>query len=308
MSWGRGITFLICVGLAGSAGCTHCLVWHRGRGPGSVTSPPARALSTDPATRTSSLNQWQPDPEWQPTPKQQTPPSLAPWRPTPPPGSVTSPPARALSTDPATRTSSLDEQPESQIDAIRRYLATIPTERGISPESIPAEPVSGTDSPSDTDVATGSVLSAEPVSGMDAADVMGDTDVATGSAGGGGESSLLSKALPGVLTALGWSTPPSIAAIMALRIGLAIWRKRKSTRHGRSLNDDYAHQLNELFALSGRTSDQDATLGREYDRELEEATTGTGDVAKWASALRRKVTRKFFRIHGAQPSPAEPIT
>lgn len=74
------------------------------------------------------------------------------------------------------------------------------------------------------------------------------------------------------------------------------------------LNDRYAAQLNDVFALCGRSSTADATLGREYDRELENAETGSDPViAKWAKQLRRRVASKFYRIHDPDPLPAEPL-
>jgi len=134
-------------------------------------------------------------------------------------------------------------------------------------------------------------------------------------------SSLLISALPGVLTALGWTTPPSLAAILALRIGLALLRrrmkrKRASTRGARDspsvlkpLNDQYAAQLNEVYALAGRSPTADATLGREYDRELREMETAADDtLARWAHNLRQRVAGRFLRIHDESPLPAEPIT
>lgn len=133
-------------------------------------------------------------------------------------------------------------------------------------------------------------------------------------------SSLLISALPGVLTALGWTTPPSLAAILALRLGLALLRrrmkrKRASTRGARDspaalkpLNDQYAAQLNEVYALAGRSPTADATLGREYDRELREMETAADDtLARWAHNLRHRVAGRFLRIHDESPLPAEPI-
>lgn len=79
------------------------------------------------------------------------------------------------------------------------------------------------------------------------------------------------------------------------------------TQYGR-LNDKYASQLADLYALSGRSPTADATLGREYDRELENAETGSDPViAKWARQLRRRVASRFYRIHDETPVPAEPV-
>jgi hypothetical protein len=134
-----------------------------------------------------------------------------------------------------------------------------------------------------------------------------------------GASSLIGTALPGLLMALGWTAPPSLAAILALRIGLAILRRRAKKRRAgeeiehdstdpRPWNDQYASQLNEVYALSGRSSTADATLGREYDRELREMESGADDAtSRWAHNLRRRVADRFLRIHDQSPSPAEPL-
>ena len=143
---------------------------------------------------------------------------------------------------------------------------------------------------------------------------------AVGNAARTGVSKLLEAALPGVLTALGWSAPPSLAAILALRIGLRVLRRRRARRKRVSsrrslrtaptpkpLNDKYAEQLNELYALSGRSSTADATLGREYDRELQEMESAADDTtSRWAHNLRRRVADRFLRIHDQSPLPAEP--
>lgn len=131
---------------------------------------------------------------------------------------------------------------------------------------------------------------------------------------------LLAVALPGLLTALGWSAPPSLAAILALRIGLRVLRRRTrrkrssqdnaraSPRDLKPLNDQYAEQLNELYALSGRSSTADATLGREYDRELRDMESAADDTtSRWAHNLRRRVADRFLRIHDDSPLPAEPV-
>ena len=79
------------------------------------------------------------------------------------------------------------------------------------------------------------------------------------------------------------------------------------TQYG-PLNDRYASQLTDLYALSGRSPTADATLGREYDRELENAETGSDPtIAKWAKQLRRRVASQFYRIHDDAPVPAEPV-
>ena len=133
--------------------------------------------------------------------------------------------------------------------------------------------------------------------------------------------SLAQRILPGVLAALGWTGPPSIAAIVALRLVAGIVRRRvkKRRRRGAStggssaprpqpLNDDYAEQLAGVYALSGRSPIADATLGREYDEQLRRAEQSSDAVlARWARALRERVARKFYRIHDPSPTPAEPV-
>lgn len=79
----------------------------------------------------------------------------------------------------------------------------------------------------------------------------------------------------------------------------------------RPLNDDYAEQLNSLMEYSGgRTVAQDATLGREYDRELRQAASrsSNSEVTQFANKLLRRVTHRFGRIHADNPVPAEPAT
>ncbi len=117
---------------------------------------------------------------------------------------------------------------------------------------------------------------------------------------------------PFALAACGMAVPPVGAVgvgIWALRLLVARRRRTRTEQppSGGALNDRYASQLNAVFALSGRSTTADATLGREYDRELAEAENGSGDVARWARMLRRKVADKFYRIHDSSPTPADPI-
>ena len=179
-----------------------------------------------------------------------------------------------------------------------------------------------------------------------ASDLRSKARETVGDAARTGISKLLTAALPGLLTALGWSTPPSLAAILALRIGLRVLRRRRvrrkrfsrrrsprakrsptrakpdtqldprtceqaahesKTRTLRPLNDQYAEQLNELYTLSGRSPTADATLGREYDRELREMESAADDTtSRWAHNLRQRVADRFLRIHDQSPLPAEP--
>ena len=136
---------------------------------------------------------------------------------------------------------------------------------------------------------------------------------------GGGWGNAVLAVLPGLLAALGWTGPPSVAAVLAARLAVAVIRKRRqksaagrrprlsSLRSGAALNDEYARQLADVFALSGRSPLADATLGREYDEELRRAEESSdGALAAWAKKLRSRVARRFYRIHAQQPSPAEP--
>lgn len=127
----------------------------------------------------------------------------------------------------------------------------------------------------------------------------------------------LDKALPALLAALGWTGPPSLVAILAMRVGVAILRRRLQKRLNvkrtaakddrRPLQDDYARQLAEVYALSGRSPTADATLGREYDQELRQAEESSdATLARWARQLRQRVADRFYRIHDPSPIPAEP--
>lgn len=127
---------------------------------------------------------------------------------------------------------------------------------------------------------------------------------------------LFETALPALLTALGWTGPPSLALILALRLGTRILRRRLQARKQassepskrRSLNDDYAKQLADVYALSGHSQVADATLGREYDEALRQAEQSSdGTLARWARQVRERVAERFYRIHGESPSPAEPV-
>ena len=142
--------------------------------------------------------------------------------------------------------------------------------------------------------------------------------------------------LPAVLTALGWTAPPSLALILGLRLLGKILRRRiqkrirektadSKTTTGTSeasgtsetsairsaistINDDYGKQLAQVYALSGRSPIGDLTLGREYDEELRKAEiSNDAQIAKWAGALRQRVADRFNRIHGSTPTPADPI-
>lgn len=74
-------------------------------------------------------------------------------------------------------------------------------------------------------------------------------------------------------------------------------------------NDQYAAQLNHLMqTYGGRSTAQDATLGREYDRLLADAETSSEAViAKFARQTRQRGRTAFERIHADEPLPAEPV-
>ena len=132
---------------------------------------------------------------------------------------------------------------------------------------------------------------------------------------------LAAKVLPGLLAALGWTGPPALAAIVALRLGASLLGRRAARRAApgapkppadrpppQPLNDQYAEQLAGVYALSGRSPIADATLGREYDEELRQAAASSdANLARWANRLRSRVARRFYRIHGESPLPAEPL-
>ena len=131
---------------------------------------------------------------------------------------------------------------------------------------------------------------------------------------------LAQTVLPAVLAALGWTGPPSIAALFAIRLIAGVLRRRAQRRRRRvpgdlarrpkrpkQLNDDYAEQLARVYALSGHSPIADATLGREYDEELRRAEQSSDTVlARWARSLRDRVAKRFYRIHGESPSPSQP--
>jgi hypothetical protein len=156
--------------------------------------------------------------------------------------------------------------------------------------------------------------------------------------------------LPALMAALGWTGPPALAAMLALKLAGTLLRRRVARRrasagrrspraaeklsaekpHGVGAdtsvasraareryfrgakgdnNDDYARQLAEVYALSGRSATADATLGREYDAELSRAEQSS-DAALAASArrIRQTVANRFYRIHADSPLPAEPVS
>jgi len=63
-----------------------------------------------------------------------------------------------------------------------------------------------------------------------------------------------------------------------------------------------------MQTYGGRSTAQDATLGREYDRLLTQAETSSEPtIAKFAQRTRREVRSAFDRIHADEPLPAEPV-
>ncbi|GAG13324.1 unnamed protein product, partial [marine sediment metagenome] len=142
-------------------------------------------------------------------------------------------------------------------------------------------------------------------------------------------------AITAAATALGFSAPPA-ALVWAGVVLFRRWRRKRNTGPKRDnrqaghigypppgtikpdpspappprtpLNDSYAKQLTDVFALSGHSPTADATLGREYDRELlQAAQSSDGALAAWAKKLRERVAQSFYRIHDRQPMPAEPV-
>lgn len=149
--------------------------------------------------------------------------------------------------------------------------------------------------------------------------------------------------LPAVMAALGWTTPPSLALLLGLRLGSKVLRRRirkrregnattanapakpnatvnateattgstenqSTTSNTQTISDDYGRQLAQVYALSGRSPIGDVTLGREYDEELRKAEISSdGQLANWAGALRRRVAERFNRIHNSSTTPADPI-
>jgi hypothetical protein len=133
-----------------------------------------------------------------------------------------------------------------------------------------------------------------------------------------GASSASRAWLPALMAALGWTGPPALAAMFALRLAGMMLRRRltkasqqpmTTASSTKPLNDDYAQQLAEVYALSGRSATADATLGREYDEELTRAQQSSdAALAAWAKRVRETVANKFYRIHSESPSPVEPVS
>ena len=124
--------------------------------------------------------------------------------------------------------------------------------------------------------------------------------------------------VPGLVAGLGWTGPPAIAATLGIMLAGRLLRRRIGKKRGQgteargqgrtALNDSYAAQLADVFALSGHSPTADATLGREYDKELlQAAISSDGALAAWARSLRDRVAQRFYRIHDRQPMPAEPV-
>lgn len=135
------------------------------------------------------------------------------------------------------------------------------------------------------------------------------------------------KAISKALLALGFSTPPSIAVYYLLKTSLKLYRRRKNAVRKSSvveksdaceevpipkpvsvqnLEDEYAEQLNSLYEMSGRTTTADATLGRLYERKLQEAEESSNpEIAKYAQTLRKQVSEQFLRIHSSSPLASE---
>ncbi len=131
--------------------------------------------------------------------------------------------------------------------------------------------------------------------------------------------SLAAKVLPAVLAALGWTGPPSMALILAARVFAAIWTRRRSAStaprkarrspRSRLLQGVQTSSLAGTSSLSGQSSLADATLGREFDRELlNAAESGDATLARWARGVRDRVAQRFYRIHSRAPTSAQPLS
>jgi hypothetical protein len=136
--------------------------------------------------------------------------------------------------------------------------------------------------------------------------------------------SLAGSVLTTALTALGWTGPPSIVALVAGYWVIGAWRRRRARKASRpadpipgtipmlaptaTTHDEYAHQLNQVSALSGLSEVANATLGREYDHLIRKSADGSNaEKATWAESLLRSVYRSANRIHSVNPVPSEPL-
>jgi hypothetical protein len=131
---------------------------------------------------------------------------------------------------------------------------------------------------------------------------------------------LAAKVLPSVLAALGWTGPPSMALILAVRVFAAVWKRRrrggvsstlrgKRSSGGKSDTADAAGRLLRGLSLAGRSSVADATLGREYDDELRHAAeSGDAALSRWARSVRDRVAQKFYRACGQSATASETLS
>lgn len=138
-----------------------------------------------------------------------------------------------------------------------------------------------------------------------------------------GGPSWIGAALPGALAALGWSAPPSVAALLALRTGgwlIRRRRKRRATKDaiepepvdakedgavadaadafhapGIPRDDTEARQFLQLSELEGRSPLHDALIGRFTFDELQDTIDRkpAGPEADWARSLRRRLEDRF---------------
>jgi hypothetical protein len=123
--------------------------------------------------------------------------------------------------------------------------------------------------------------------------------------------------LPGVLAALGWTGPPAIAAIVALRLASALIRRRRRKRaesggaaaaaagfSGGSdvgtipRDDKEAAQFLRLSQLEGRSPLHDALIGRIALDEIQNTMDAQpdGPEVQWARALKQKLEERFNQM------------
>ena len=130
-------------------------------------------------------------------------------------------------------------------------------------------------------------------------------------------SGLAQSLLPGVLAALGWTGPPAIAAIVALRLasGLIRRRRRKRAESGGAAgaaagffhksgvgtiprDDQEAAQFLRLSQLEGRSPLHDALVGRIALDEIQNTMDAKpdGPEVEWARTLKQKLEDRFNQM------------
>jgi len=130
---------------------------------------------------------------------------------------------------------------------------------------------------------------------------------------------LVETVLPSVLSALGWTGPPSVAVLLAARVLMGVVRRRIQRRRGTAgksrkaeepslqENLEQVKQLVQLLAGKGSSPLADAVRGQAYDRALGRAEqSGDSLLAEWARRLRQRVASRLagIRRRPAAPSPS----